>query len=107
LDIRISTESALTVVLAAPGYPESPQTGGVLSISSQNSDPGSILFHAGTEQKNGQILSSGGRVMAVTGIGPDLARAAQQAYAAVGRVHFEGMHYRKDIGRKAFDLLAS
>jgi phosphoribosylamine---glycine ligase len=107
LQVKISTNSALTVVLAAPGYPESPLVGGEISLSSPSQGSDALIFHAGTEMKDGKTLSTGGRVMAVTGVGCDLAAAAQKAYSAVHFVHFDGMHYRKDIGRKAFDLLAS
>jgi len=107
LQVNISSNSALTVVLAAPGYPESPQLGSILeggqnlSLSSE-----AIFFHAGTESKDGQTLTSGGRVMAVTGVGADLNLARDHAYNAVKLIHFDGMHYRRDIGQKAFDYLA-
>jgi len=106
LTVNISSRSALTVVLAAPGYPESPQTGGPITGSLQYPGPDAMIFHAGTENKNGQVLSSGGRVLAVTGTGSDLATASKKAYAAINLIRFEGMHYRKDIGKKAFDLQA-
>lgn len=106
LNVRIRSGSALTVVLAAPGYPESPKTGGIITGSQQDPGPGAMIFHAGTENKDGKILSSGGRVLAVTGTGPDLVTASQKAYAAVNLIRFDGMHYRKDIGQKAFDLQA-
>ncbi len=106
LTVNISSRSALTVVLAAPGYPESPQTGGPITGSLQDPGPDAMIFHAGTENKNGQVLSSGGRVLAVTGTGSDLATASKKAYAAINLIRFEGMHYRKDIGKKAFDLQA-
>jgi phosphoribosylamine---glycine ligase len=107
LRLKLRSGSALTVVLAAPGYPESPQIGQVITGSEKNPDPDAMIFHAGTEKQNGQILSSGGRVLAVTGVGLDLHVARQKAYTALAQVHFAGMHYRKDIGKKAFDLSAS
>jgi phosphoribosylamine--glycine ligase len=106
LEVKIRSGSALTVVLAAPGYPESPRTGGVITGSEQTPEEGSMIFHAGTETKDGHIVSSGGRVMAVTGFGSDLSSASRKAYQAVQLIRFDGMHYRKDIGKKAFDLQA-
>lgn len=106
LSVEISNNSALTVILASPGYPESPQLGGVISGAEQSNCVDTLIFHAGTELKDGQTLSSGGRVLAVTGLGSDLATARTRAYHALQSIYFEGMHYRKDIGQKAFDLLA-
>jgi phosphoribosylamine--glycine ligase len=58
-----------------------------------------ILFHAGTALKDGQIVTAGGRVLAVSAVGDDLPAALNRAYAGVGRIRFEGMHYRRDIGK--------
>lgn len=57
------------------------------------------IFHAGTMEQEGQIVTAGGRVLAVSAWGPDLSTAADRAYAAVSRIHFEGMQFRRDIGR--------
>lgn len=107
LSVEVSNHSALTIVLAAPGYPESPQLGGVIHGAAQSNTVDTLIFHAGTESKDGQTVSSGGRVLAVTGVGSDLATARAKAYQALQSIQFEGMHYRTDIGQKAFDLLSS
>ncbi|HFQ93458.1 MAG TPA: phosphoribosylamine--glycine ligase [Anaerolineae bacterium] len=87
------------VVLAAPGYPGSYPKG--LPISGLDDLPPDVLvFHAGTVWQDGRLLTNGGRVLAVSARGDDLATAVSRAYAGVARIHFEGAHYRKDIGAK-------
>jgi phosphoribosylamine--glycine ligase len=61
---------------------------------------GAKVFHAGTAMQNGTIVTSGGRVLGITAAGTDLSSAAAAAYAAAARIHFDGMHYRRDIARK-------
>ncbi|HID49573.1 MAG TPA: phosphoribosylamine--glycine ligase [Chromatiales bacterium] len=85
------------VVMAAPGYPGSYPKG--LPISGLEDVPEDMLvFHAGTVRRDGRFLTNGGRVLAVSARGEDLATAAARAYEGVSRIHFEGAHYRKDIG---------
>jgi phosphoribosylamine--glycine ligase len=92
-------ESAVTVVLAAQGYPESPKTGSVISAipTIENSQ----IFHAGTARNGGALLSSGGRVLTVTGIGADLTEARDRAYRAISQIELEGSFYRSDIALNA------
>jgi phosphoribosylamine---glycine ligase len=92
-------ESAVTVVLAAQGYPESPTTGAV--ISSIPTFENSQVFHAGTTKNDGALLSTGGRVLTVTGIGTDLTEARDRAYRAISQVDLEGSFYRSDIALNA------
>ena len=92
-------ESAVTVVLAAPGYPEAPQTGG--AISSIPTIEKAQVFHAGTSQSGGSLLSTGGRVMTVTGTGADLTEARDRAYRAISQIELEGSFYRTDIALNA------
>ena len=88
-----------TVVMAAPGYPASYPKG--LPITGLAGLPDDVMaFHAGTAQKDGQVVTSGGRVLAVTARGADLETAVKQAYAGVSQIHFEGAQFRKDIGRQ-------
>ncbi len=99
-------EAAVCVVLASAGYPEKPQTGkrihGLERISGENV----LVFHAATRKhESGAVLTSGGRVLNIVGLGGDLNQAVERAYAAVSQVRFDGMHYRKDIGREAVTLL--
>jgi len=92
-------ESAVTVVLAAPGYPESPRTGG--DISSIPTIESSQIYHAGTTRSGDSLLSTGGRVMTVTGIGADLTEARNRAYRAISQIELEGSFYRTDIALNA------
>jgi phosphoribosylamine--glycine ligase len=63
--------------------------------------PDSFVFHAGTKEQDGRVVTAGGRVLCVSGWGPDISQALKSAYTAIGPIEFEGMHYRKDIGRRA------
>jgi phosphoribosylamine--glycine ligase len=92
-------ESAVTVVLAAQGYPESPKTG--VAISSIPAIDKSQVFHAGTSDSSGALLSTGGRVLTVTGTGADLTEARDRAYRAISQIELEGSFYRTDIALNA------
>ena len=92
-------ESAVTVVLAASGYPESPQVNGAISKIPNIAD--TKIFHAGTTQSGDALLSSGGRVMTVTGIGSDLTQARDRAYRAISQIELSGSFYRSDIALNA------
>jgi phosphoribosylamine--glycine ligase len=92
-------ENAVTVVLAAPGYPEATRTGG--AISSIPTIESSQIYHAGTTQSGDSLLSTGGRVMTVTGIGADLTEARDRAYRAISQIELEGSFYRTDIALNA------
>lgn len=93
--VRWSTDAAVNVVLAADGYPEAPRSGDPITIGKL--DPSVLLFHAGTRQEGKNLLTSGGRVLNVVGLGQDLAAARGAAYEAVERIGFDGMQYRRDI----------
>ncbi len=101
LDFRLKNEHALTVVLAAPGYPEHPVTGQEIHGLEQ-APP--LLFHGGTLRKDGKVFSSGGRVLAATGRGKTLWEAKDAAYGLARRIRFEGVQFRTDIGKRALDL---
>ena len=92
-------ESAVTVVLAASGYPDSPQVNGVITKIPNIAD--TKIFHAGTVQSGDSLLSSGGRVMTVTGIGSDLTQARDRAYRAISQIELSGSFYRSDIALNA------
>jgi phosphoribosylamine--glycine ligase len=62
--------------------------------------PGVYIFHAGTARRDGRLVTAGGRVLGVTAVAPDVARAIERAYQAVDRIRFDGMHFRRDIGRR-------
>ena len=99
LSVKIRSGAAMTVVLAAPGYPAKPVLGQM--IQSGKDLPDTCLFHAGTKQAAKGIEVAGGRVLAATGWGKDLKTASQRAYARVAQVAFEGRQYRRDIGHRA------
>jgi phosphoribosylamine---glycine ligase len=94
---------AVTVVLASGGYPGSyPKGLPITGIDEAEKLDDIVVFHAGTAVKNGQLVTAGGRVLNVTATGATLDEALDKAYAAIKLIHFEGMHYRTDIGRRAF-----
>lgn len=99
LPVKIRSGAAMTVVLAAPGYPGGPVMG--QAIQAGVDSPGACLFHAGTKRGTKGIEVAGGRVLAATGWGKDLKTAQQRAYARVAKVSFEGMQFRRDIGYRA------
>jgi phosphoribosylamine--glycine ligase len=94
--------TALAVVLAAAGYPDSPQKGAALGPLPAPADDLHV-FHAGTATEDGQTVVSGGRVLAVTALGDSVRMAQKRAYEAVAGIHFDGMQYRRDIGWRALD----
>jgi len=93
-------DCSLCVVLAAQGYPERPRVGDLITGIAEAEAAGAIAFHAGTVKRNGELLTNGGRVLGVTSGGETLQEAINNAYKAVGKIHFDGMQYRKDIGQK-------
>jgi phosphoribosylamine--glycine ligase len=96
--------AAVTVVMAARGYPAAVQTGQVISGLDAPFGPDVKVFHAGTALRDGRFVTAGGRVLAVTARGDDLAGAIARAYDAVGRISWDGVHYRRDIGRKGLAM---
>jgi phosphoribosylamine--glycine ligase len=94
-----SDESAVTVVLAAQGYPAAPQSGGVVSGFSSIHDVS--IFHAGTSLRDETLVASGGRVLTITGVGEDLTEARNLAYRAISQISLPGSFYRTDIALNA------
>jgi phosphoribosylamine--glycine ligase len=95
--LRWKSEPSVCVVIAADGYPAKARTGDLITGIE---DCGAQVFHAGTRAGAHGLETAGGRVLGVTASGADLAAAIANTYAAVERIHFEGMHFRRDIGRK-------
>ena len=92
--------AAACVVLAAAGYPEAPRRGDVIyGVESAADEPGALLFHAGTEWQDGALVASGGRVLCVTGLARTRRAALARAYEVIENIRFDGMQYRRDIGR--------
>ena len=97
LDIRWKEQAACCLVLASGGYPTAYEKG--KEITGLNAVPAdSFVFHAGTAEKNGKIVTNGGRVLSVTALGDTLDDAIQNAYSAAKPIHFDKMHFRNDIG---------
>ena len=92
-------ESAVTVVLAAPGYPDAPQVNGAITKIPVIAD--TQIFHAGTTQSGDALISAGGRVMTITGLGEDLTQARDRAYRAISQIELSGSFYRSDIALNA------
>jgi phosphoribosylamine--glycine ligase len=103
-DLRWSHEAALTVVMAANGYPGSYGKGSVIGgLEDAASVEGVEIFHAGTAAKDGKILANGGRVLNVSALGRTVAEAQARAYAAVDRIQWPGGFCRRDIGWRAIE----
>ena len=102
MKIELDQRNAVTVVMASAGYPGNVGAGKKISgLEACAKMPDVHVFHAGTRRENGEVFSSGGRVLAVTALGQTLAAARDLAYAAVGKIDFEGCHYRRDIALAA------
>jgi phosphoribosylamine--glycine ligase len=95
-------KKALCVVMASGGYPGSYEKGKPISGIDEAERTGALVFHAGTEMKDGQLVTSGGRVLGVTGLADTFQTAYDNAYAGVRKISFDGVHYRTDIGRRLF-----
>jgi phosphoribosylamine--glycine ligase len=99
-------EAALCVVLTTRGYPDAPETGQeIKGLDALQGLSDVMVFHAATGNRDGKVVTVGGRVLGVTALGANLDAAVQRAYAAVKKISFDGMHYRKDIGQKALARL--
>ena len=99
LDICRRTETCAAIVLTSPGYPGQHPTGLPISGLNQVAVLDNIeVFHAGTRRIKKDFVTAGGRVLAVSAVGPDLSTALDSAYQAAAKIHFEGAHYRRDIG---------
>ncbi len=99
-ELEWDRRTAIGVVLAAHGYPMSPRKGDVITGLPQDTDD-VVVFHAGTQMKDGQVVTSGGRVLCVTALGGTVKLAQQLAYDSLKGIHFDGMQYRSDIGYRA------
>jgi phosphoribosylamine--glycine ligase len=93
-------EPSACIVLSSQGYPDTPRTGDLIEGIDDAETTGAMVFHAGTKRVGGRLVTGGGRVLGVTAAGGTLQAALEQAYRAVSRIHFDGMHYRKDIGQR-------
>ncbi|MCX8115194.1 MAG: phosphoribosylamine--glycine ligase, partial [Burkholderiaceae bacterium] len=99
-EVEWDRRNALGVVIAAAGYPDEPRKGDPIERLPADTDD-CVVFHAGTQLRDGKLVTSGGRVLCVTALGDSLHLAQKRAYEAVAQVHFEGMQFRRDIGHRA------
>jgi len=103
-DAHWSPNPAVCVVLASGGYPGPYAVGEVITGCDAAESMGGVkIFHAGTRMSDDHLVTAGGRVLGVTAIAEDLPAAIQRAYAAAGKIQFDGMHYRRDIGAKGVE----
>lgn len=98
-EFSVTSQTATTVMLVSGGYPEAYEKG--KEISGLDNIDQSIVFHAGTKNENGSVVTSGGRVLAITSFGDSIEEALSKSYGNIEKIHFDKMNYRKDIG---FDL---
>jgi phosphoribosylamine--glycine ligase len=95
--LSVSAQTAVTVVLAAGGYPETGDTGSAISGIEQAREVGALVFHAGTALRDDRLVTNGGRILGVTGSGDDVEGARALAYRAAEQISFNGARYRRDI----------
>ncbi len=101
VDLRWKPGACACVVMASGGYPGAYRTGlEIHGLAEAGGMEGCVVFHAGTRREDGRCLTAGGRVLDVTALGADLPEALARAYRAVERIHWDGAHYRRDIGAK-------
>jgi phosphoribosylamine--glycine ligase len=104
--IEWAKDPAVCVVLASRGYPDAAETGAeIRGLEDLQRETDIVVYHAATALKDGKVVSVGGRVLGVTALGQNLDAAVARAYEGVARIAFDGMHFRKDIGRKALARL--
>jgi len=103
IELNYTSDACATVVLASEGYPgDYPKGRAITGIEDAERGESTLVFHAGTRLENGQLVTNGGRVLAVTALGSTLELTLERAYAGVEKIAFDGAHYRRDIGQKAF-----
>lgn len=98
IEIKWKEESAVCVIAASGGYPGAYQKGLEITGIDKAVERGAVVYHAGTAQKDGCLITNGGRVLGITATGRDFNAAKDKAYEAIKCIHFDGMYYRKDIG---------
>jgi phosphoribosylamine--glycine ligase len=95
--IDVGSQAAVTIVLAAAEYPAAGDIGSPIDGIEEAEAQGALVFHAGTANRNGQLVTNGGRILGVTGVGDDLSSARSTAYKAASCISFRGARYRRDI----------
>ena len=103
-DFRLEWNSgyAVSIIIASGGYPDEYKKGfPITGIDEAEKTEGVVVFHAGTKREGNSLVTDGGRVLSVSAVGNTLKEALDRAYEAVEKIHFEGMHFRRDIGARA------
>jgi phosphoribosylamine--glycine ligase len=100
VELQWDRRPALGIVMAAAGYPLSPRKGDAITGLPKPAED-AVVFHAGTAQKDGTLVTSGGRVLCVTALADSVKAAQQRAHEIAGHIHFDGAQYRHDIGHRA------
>ena len=103
LDVEWSDDACACVIMASGGYPKSFPKGIEITGLSNGQLDGVTVYHAGTKLQDNKLVTSGGRVLGVTALGDTLENALKKSYDAVEKIHFEGAHYRRDIGKRALE----
>ena len=103
LDVEWSDDACACVIMASGGYPKSYPKGIEMTGLSNGQLDGVTVYHAGTKLQDNKLVTSGGRVLGVTALGDTLENALKKSYDAVEKIHFEGAHYRRDIGKRALE----
>ena len=103
LDVEWSDDACACVIMASGGYPKSYPKGIEITGLSNGQLDGVTVYHAGTKLQDNKLVTSGGRVLGVTALGDTLENALKKSYDAVEKIHFEGSHYRRDIGKRALE----
>ncbi len=103
LDVEWSDDACACVIMASGGYPKSYPKGIEITGLSNGQLDGVTVYHAGTKLQDNKLVTSGGRVLGVTALGDTLENALKKSYDAVEKIHFEGVHYRRDIGKRALE----
>lgn len=101
--LEVDERAASTVILASAGYPGAYEKGKEIKGIDDSLPSNNLIFHAGTKELRRKVITNGGRVMALTGLGNDVKDALKQSYALAERIHFEGAYYRRDIGQDVLD----
>jgi phosphoribosylamine--glycine ligase len=103
LDVEWSDDACACVIMASGGYPKSYPKGIEITGLSNGQLDGVTVYHAGTKLQDNKLVTSGGRVLGVTALGDTLENALKKSYDAVEKIHFDGAHYRRDIGKRALE----
>jgi phosphoribosylamine--glycine ligase len=107
IELRWSPGASACVVASSAGYPGSYKTGlPITGLAEAARLPDVQVFHSGSAQLEGQVVTEGGRVLGVTAVAPSLEEALARAYQALELIHFDGMYFRRDIGHRALKKMA-